>query len=365
MRLLPLPLIIIAPILIILAGCSASHHSGSAIDSDTIFSPLYATGFTITSSPDSACTFLNITTPWQGATGEARSLKIETPARRIVTMSSTHVAMLDALGCGDRVVGVSGLGFICTPSVVARRDSVTDVGYDANIDYEALVSTRPEVVLLYGVNGPHPMENKLEQLGIPYIYIGDYMEQSPIGKAEWIIALGEIVGKRQEAMAFFNAIPPAYNETKALLDLSSVPKPKVMMNTPYGDAWYLPPTGSYMVTLIEDAGGDYLYSQNNSGRSLAVDIEEIYMMAQNADVWLNPGTVQSISELTKSCPRFADVPPVTNHQVYNNNRLTGPSGGNAFYETAIIHPHLVLRDLIKIFHPSLVKEDFEYYQKLQ
>lgn len=348
-----------------ITGCRESHKTTLTVDGDTIFTPAYANGFTITSSPDSATKYLNITTPWQGALEDTRSLKISSPFKRIVTLSSTHVAMLDALGCGDRVVGVSGLDYICSPSVVARRDSIVDIGYDANINYEALIAARPDLVLLYGVYGPHPMEGKLNQLGIPYIYIGDYIEESPIGKAEWIIAMGAITGLQEKAINLFNEIPLAYNATKSLVDTIQNSKPRILLNTPYGDAWYMPPVGSYMVTLIEDAGGEYLFSRNDTGRSIAVDTEEVFMMALSADFWLNPGTSTSLSSLLQSCPRFIETPPVTNRRVYNNNHISGPSGGNAFYETAIIHPQTVLRDLIKIFHPELVKDDFVYYQQLQ
>lgn len=352
--------------LALLGSCKASRSDNSTDDSGDIYTPHYATGFSISSLPDdSTGTVLTVSSPWQGADNETSTLVLASPARRIVTMSSTHVAMLDALGCNDRIVGVSGLDFICTPSLLNRRDSVIDVGYDSNVDYEAIVAAKPDVVLLYGVYGPHPMENKLEQLNIPYIYIGDYMEQSPIGKAEWIVALGEIVGERDRAIEFFNNIPAAYNSIKARLDSITEPAPKVLLNTPYGDAWYMPPVGSYMVTLIEDAGGNYLYSKNDTNRSVAVDMEEIYLMAQEADVWLNPGIEESLDGLAQSCPRFTGVPAVRNHRVYNNNSQQSPIGGNAFYETAVIYPHLVLRDLIKIFHPDLVKEDFEYYRQLQ
>ena len=114
-------------------------------------------------------------------------------------MSSTHIAMLDAIGETGRVVGVSGIDYISNPDIQARRDSVGDVGYEGNINYELLLSLDPDLVLLYGVNGASSMEGKLKELDIPFMYVGDYLEESPLGKAEWLVALSEVIGNGRRA----------------------------------------------------------------------------------------------------------------------------------------------------------------------
>ena len=115
--------------------------------------------------------------------------------------------MLDVLGAVDRVAGVSGIDFISNRYIQAHRDSVGDIGFDGNINYELLLSLDPDIVLLYGVNGASAMEGKLKEVGIPYMYVGDYLEESPLGKAEWLVAISEIIGQRDKGIAIFRDIP--------------------------------------------------------------------------------------------------------------------------------------------------------------
>lgn len=358
-----------------LSGCS-HHKQPRPSFSHTLYQPAYANGFRIYAD-SCGSTVIESINPWQGADSVSTRLRIAAPdaactdgptitapARRIVVMSSTFVAMLDALGATDRIVGVSGIDFISNPLIRARRDSIADVGYDGNIDYERLLSAEPDLVMLYGVNGASAMEGKLTELGIPYIYIGDYLEESPLGKAEWLVAVGEVIGRREEAEKLFASIPESYNTLKAKVAEDTTPRPGVMLNVPYGDAWYMPSTGSYMARLIADAGGNYLYGKDSGNTSGVIDMETAYTLASQADVWINTGTLQSVGEVRTLCPKFADVPCLQAGRVYNHTKRSTPGGGNDFYESAVVRPDLVLRDLVKIFHPDMVTDDFVYYQQL-
>lgn len=94
-------------------------------------------------------------------------------------------------------------------------------------------------------------------------------------------------------------------------------------------------------------------------------MEEAYLLASKADVWLNPGMAQSLADVRSMAPKFTDTPVMKNGAVYNNNRRVTAAGGNDFYESAVVAPDAVLRDLVKIFHPELAEEDFVYYRKLE
>ena len=364
-----------------LTGCGNNGAEASGY-SENVFSPMYATNYEIKGAPGKRSTIIEVRNPWQGADSIVTQLFIarngeEPPrnfhgqvlhgdARRIVAMSSTHVAMLDAIGEGRRVVGVSGLDYITSPTVLARRDIVADVGYEGNINYERLVALNPDLVLLYGVNGASPMEAKLRELGIPFLYIGDYIEESPLGKAEWLVAVAETVGKRLLGEETYSAIPLRYNALAKKVKYLSERNPRVMLNTPYGDSWVMPSTRSYMVRLITDAGGKYVYGRNTGNKSEPVDMEQAYLMTSQADVWLNPGKAHTLKEVEEMCPKFTDTPPFVNGRVYNNNARTGAGGGNDYWESGVVHPDVVLRDLVKIFHPSLVEgHELVYYKKLE
>ncbi|WP_296003004.1 ABC transporter substrate-binding protein [uncultured Alistipes sp.] len=373
-------LAVVALCAIVVAACGRKSVSLEDFDKP-VYMLEYASGFDIQGADSKQSVLLTVTNPWQGADGIAVQLFIardgetapegfdgqvlEGDADRIVAMSSTHIAMLDAIGEVDRVVGVSGIDYISNPDIQARRDRIGDVGYEGNINYELLLSLDPDLVLLYGVNGASGMEPKLRELGIPFIYIGDYLEESPLGKAEWMVALSEVVGCRSEGEKVFAEIPVRYNALKQRVAENALDAPSVMLNMPYGDSWFMPSAGSYAVRLIEDAGGDYIYKKNTGNASTPVDMEEAYLLASAADLWLNVGMASTLGEVKAACPKFADTRCFRNGYVYNNNARTNAAGGNDYFESGVVHPELVLRDLIKIFHPELVEEDFVYYKRLK
>ena len=346
-----------------------------------IYTPEYASGFTIRGADDMESVIITSTNPWQGADSVSTHLFIarngesapegfsgqvlDGDARRIVAMSSTHIAMLDAVGAVNSIVGVSGLDYISNPNILSRRDSVGDVGFEGNINYELLLSLDPDIVLLFGLNGESAMEGKLNELGIPYMYVGDYLEESPLGKAEWLVALSEIIGKREDGVKSFEDIPARYNNLKKSVAEAALESPKIMMNTPYGDSWFMPSTKSYAVQLIHDAGGVYVYGKNTGNASLPIDLEEAYLLTSEADIWINVGMANTLDDVARMCPKFTDTRCFRNGEVFNNNARTNAAGGNDYYESAVVNPDLLLRDLIKIFHPELVEEDFVYYKKLK
>ena len=271
-------------------------------------------------------------------------------------MSSSHVAMFDALGEVRRISGVSGIDYISNTYVNEHRycGEVRDVGYDTNLNFELLASMRPDLVLLYGVTGENTVvTGKLRELGIPYIYVGDYMEESPLGKAEWLMVAAELCNVRDKGAETFRGIAARYNALKTrIAGAARSPRPKVMLNTPYRDTWFMPSSRSFMVRLIEDAGGEYVYTKNASDTSVAVDLEEAYLLASAADTWINVGPCNTLAELTAQNPKFADVPAVRNRQVFNNNRRQTPAGGSDFWESGVIRPDLVLHDLCAVFNPK-------------
>lgn len=354
---------IAAAICFFTTGCGGKNDTAAVYDT-TLYSPEYAKGFAIVCDKDSVPAIM-IRNPWQGADSVSICYRLEKPAERIVAMSSTFVAMLESLGAVDRIVGVSGRGYISSDAIRNRGDKVADVGYDTGVDYEKLVMLEPDVVLLYGVNGPSPIEEKLKELAIPYIYIGDYLEESPLGKAEWVVAIGEIIGKRKESEDIFAGIAKRYNTRKERYSRSSV-RPKVMINAPYNDSWWMPSTSNYMAQLIADAGGDYIYKENTGNSSKVIDIEEAYMLMSDADVWINPGQAFTKAEVAAMAPRLTDTRVFTGGEVYNNNRRSSPAGGNDFYESGVMHPDVILDDLNRVFHPER-SDSYQpvYYRRLQ
>ena len=370
-------------ILCAIVWCMCSCGSSGNIDDYNlaIYTPTYATGFRIVGAEGKQSTIIRVTNPWQSANdvetmlfiaraGEKapagfRGQVLQGGAKRIVCMSSSHIAMLDAIGAVECVVGVSGKSFITNPYVVAKGDSVADVGYDGNINFELLIAQQPDIVLLYGVTGTCVMQSKLEELGIPYIYIGEYVEEDPLGKTEWLVVLAEIIGKREQGIACFSEVPQRYAHLKSIAKASTSPMPKVMLNTPYADSWFMPSTTSYLARLIADAGGDYIYQKNTSNHSLPINLEEAALLTTEADIWLHVEGVSSLQDLRNQYPKFAKMPCVQRGEVYNCDKRRVTDGGNDYWESGVVQPDVVLRDLIKIFHPELISEEFVYYRKIE
>lgn len=362
---------------------SACHHSEPfdvELFNEVLYSPRYAVGFEIRRHAESGASLIISTDPWQGAEEVSYKLlldpnnhfadnadiqRINAPAERILCMSSSHIAMLDALGEVESVVGVSGIDFISNDYITANRHKIGDVGYDNNINYELLIAIDPDLVLLYGINAANSVENKLRELGIPFAYIGEYVESSPLGKAEWMVAVGEIVGKREQSIDHFGSIETRYNAVAESIreHIANTPRPKVMLNTPYRDSWFLPSKNSYMVQLIEQAGGNTFTADGDGNSSAPIDIEQAILYATQSDIWLNPSGCNSIAELVRLNPKFADTPPITNGKVWNNNARQTPMGGSDFWESGVVRPDMILQDLATILHPEIMPEHDLYYHK--
>ena len=359
-------------ILYIIVLCAALFTScrevGTTPDTEPLYTPRYAKGFTIERDKANGTRYLVVKDPWQGADNITLFYPINTPAQRIVAMSSSYVAMLDAIGCTERIVGVSGAQFISTPRAVERigRGEIADVGFDGAFDFERISAMRSDLVLLYGISSEDKgISNKLKELNIPYIYIGEYLESEPLGKTEWVVALGYLCGREEEARALFAETESRY---LAIRDKAhgTTHRPLVMLNTPYRDAWFMPPTESYMVRLIEEANGEYIYKGNSSTSSTPISLEEALLLAKRADFWLNVGHHRSLTSLRMATPLFGDVPAVRNQRVYNNTRRNTPNGGSDFWESGAVKPDVILADLVKILHGDTThKEELYYYEQLQ
>lgn len=360
-------------------SCITRNKTSLETFNQEVYTPEYASGFKILGAEERTSTLIQIANPWQGAenvkinyfisrNGEQAPAGYTGPvipggAKQIVCMSSSYIAMLDALGEIERIVGVSGIDYISNPTILAHKDSIKDMG--AEMNYELLVGLKPDVVLLYGIGDAQTaVTEKLQELFIPYIYMGEYLEESPLGKAEWMVVLAEITNTREKGIEIFQEIPKRYHALKALTD-SIQERPTVMFNTPWNDSWVMPSTQSYMTRLITDAGAESIYKENTTNSSMPIGLETAYKLIQKADYWLNVGSVTSLKELKAVNPKFADAKAVREKTVYNNNLRITRNGGNDYWESAVVEPDVVLRDLIHIFHPELVSDSLYYHRHLE
>ncbi len=371
---------------LVFVACAGEPARSLEEFSTVVYEPSYATGFDLRGAEGAASTLLTVRNPWQGAEGVEKRLFIsregerapegfdgevvEGSAERVVCMSSTYVAMIDALDCTERVVGVSGIDFIYNTRVreAASEGRVHDVGHDSDINFELLLTLQPDLVLLYGVSGENGVANaKLDELNIPYLYLGDYVEESPLAKAEWTVAVAEILGVRERGEKLFEGIESRYLELRERVEESVTERPTVMFNTPYRDTWYMPSSRSYAVRIVEDAGGRYVYDGNHGTASQPIDLEQAYVLTREADYWINVGQYATLEDLRRDNPRFVGAKAVREGRVYSSDRRRTAKGGSDFWESAVVNPDVVLSDLVAILHPelNLVSEELTYYKRIE
>lgn len=350
---------------------------------EVVYTPQFAEGYEVVST-EGASTVLRVLSPWPGSADVVKELFIardgekapdgfggtclKSSPKRVVCMSSSHIAFLDAIGEVESVVGVSGADYISNSYIRdgIRKGRVKEVGYDANINYERLVALNPDLVMIYGTSGENgALTAKLSELKIPYVYISDHAEISPLGRSEWIVALGEIFDKRAEAEEIFGEIGERY-EGLRLRAISLEGSPKVMLNAPYKDSWFVPADNSYMVRLIEDAGAEYLCKGTNSDLSRPISAESAYVYLSKADFWLHPNALRDVVSLKAECPKFAECRVVSEGGVYNCTARSTSAGGSDFWESGALRADLVLADLIAIFHPEEANgHSLYYYEQLR
>lgn len=344
---------------------------------------LYAKGFQIDRYKDFK--ILSVFNPWQHAKGVVYkyiltkdlntipdSLKkydiIVTPVKRVVCLSTTHLAFIKELNEMDAVCGVSAPEYIYDSLTLQKvaKGQIRNVGYDQALDIETVISMKPDFVMAYGVGSESSGQfQRLKQLGIKVVFNAEYLERTPLGKAEWINFVGAFFDKEDTASLYFRKT--ASNYEALLKSASSVSKkPMVLCGLPWKGVWYVPGGKSYASNFIYDAGGDYLWKEDTGSESLPLSLETVMERSNMADFWINPGSVSNSTEIIAIDPRMKNIRSLQTKRIFNFNLRQSPGGGNDFWESGVVHPDWILKDLIAIFHPELVpNHTFVYYQNLK
>ncbi|MBC7863854.1 MAG: ABC transporter substrate-binding protein, partial [Bacteroidia bacterium] len=228
----------------------------------------------------------------------------------------------------------------------------------------------PDLIITYGMGNPETDVNrKISEAGIPIAISIDHLETSPLARANWIKFVAAFFEKGELADSIVNEIEKKYTDLKAMANplssAKSAPKPKVLTEIKLNDTWFVPGGKSFMAELLNDAGADYIWRDNEKTGSLTLSYEEVYLKALEADYWLNLSNWNSLKDCNAQDERNINFKAFKNKNLYNNNAILNKEGGNAYWETGLISPDEILADLIKIFHPDLLPEHkLKYYKKL-
>jgi len=300
--------------------------------------------------------------------GHPNAQVIPIPISSFIAMSSMHVGMADFLEIADRITGLGSFQYINAPLVRANiaAGKTKQVGLDGNLNNELLISMHPGLIM--GMSNPQATTAKYKILmdaGIPVILNAEWLESTPLGRAEWVKLMAALVNKEDLVNKKFDSMVRSYD---SLVQLASQAKehPHVIIGLPFKGSWFIPAGDSYMAHFIRDAGGGYKWGDTKGVGSLALNFEAVAPEALTADFWLNIGYVDSKQDITAKDPRFASFKSFRTGQLYNNNKKTNDIGSNDYWESGAVNPQILLADMISILHPELLPGHTSvYYKQLQ
>jgi iron complex transport system substrate-binding protein len=279
--------------------------------------------------------------------------------QRIVCTSATHVGFLHELGMKDKIVGV------CDPSLIysltdEERQRITNIGTDIQLNMEALLMCQPDVVIMSTYAQQDDRAKQIEALGIPVFYCHEWMESSPLARAEWIRVFGALTGCIDKADAIFNSVRQDYITYRQSADKSS--SRSIMSGMSFRGTWYVPAGGTFMGTLFRDAGAEYKFVNDPSTSSLPLSMEQSIEAFSETDIWVGCDA-RSLQELAAIDQKHTWFRSYQNGEVYNFLRRTTSSGANDFWESGVVHPERILHDLQQVLTGK--KTDLYYMMQLK
>ena len=322
---------------------------------------------------------------------------VRTPVERSAVFIAPHCQLMYELGCQQAIRGVCDLNYINIPDVRKRaasagnassgnasaQNSIVDCGSSMAPDIERIIALKPEAILV------SPFENsggygKLDKLRIPLIEAADYMESSPLGRAEWMKFYGMLfgkdknistvsagkasttaAGKASEAAAgkaseatllascelradsLFAQIEKEYLDLKA--EAGKLPKGlSILTERKTGGVWYVPGGQSTIGILLKDANARYIFSDDKHSGSLPMSPEQILAKGKQVDVWAFKyfgGAPLSQVQLLQEYDGYKALAAFNRGNIYQVDTSTVP-----YFELTSFHPELLLREFIILAH---------------
>ena len=283
---------------------------------------------------------------------------IHVPVERIVCLSTTQVGMLEVLDATDRIVGMSGTQWVYSDIVRhwIEQGQIREIGQESGLNKELLIQMQPDVILGYasGIAGYDEVDG-LSQLGLPVVLIQEFTELHPLGMAEWVKLVALLLDEPVMGEGYFTGVVNRYDSLTQKAARLSVDR-VAMTGLPYRGEWTVSGGRSFAAQYIHDAGGRYLWEDNEQTGNFPVSLEEVLLKAEKADVWLNPGGALSMQDIIDIDPRLENIPAFKHNEVFSNQNRLNAAGGNDYWESAVVHPDEILDDLIRILCPQEAPE---------
>jgi iron complex transport system substrate-binding protein len=294
----------------------------------------------------------------------ASAPRVEVPVRSLYSGSTTHLPLLADLGRVGVLTGVAQPGHVTNAEVRARIAAGDLTGYAAGqeVDTEKVVAAGPDVLMTGGTEdkayGP------LRRAGIAVVANAEWLEATPLARAEWIKLMAALTGTEATAARVFDGIEARYTAVAAKARGAST-RPNVLTGTVFQGTWSVPGGGGYAARLIADAGGTYPWAGTAGTASRQLHVEAVLADAGAATPWLVDADWKTLADARRTDPRVAELAAYRGGAVWSSTRDVGPGGGNNYWERGVTRPDEVLADLVAILHPELMPgHAFRYYRRV-
>lgn len=288
---------------------------------------------------------------------------VTVPVRSLFSSSTTHLSLLVDLGRLDVLAGVSRLKDLIGADLAKRAATglVREFAASSVIDAELVVSSQPSLLMTGGAVSASLAV--IRNAGVPVVADTEWLEQTALARAEWLKYMALFLNEERKAQGLYSAMKDRYRALSARA--AAVPlsgRPLVMTGRSTRGTFAIAGGRSYVAALIRDAGGRYAWADNTAAGAASVDLEAQIQRGANADIWINGGGWTSLAAMLEDEPRYAEFKAYRQGQVWVYDRRVTTTGGNDYWSRSVTHPDLVLADLMKIFHGSLMADHgFEWY----
>lgn len=368
--------------------CKPQKKDESIPSSEHLSTPIseekndYAKGFSIQKQANDI-TLITVFTPWPGAIKEykyalipkeklaaitldknAYDAIVATPVEKIVVTSTTHIPALESLGVLHTLKGFPDTEYVSSEKarVLIEQKKIKELGSNHNLNTEMLIDLQPELVVGFSINDKNSAYETVQKAGIPVVYNGDWTEETPLGKAEWIKFFAPFFGLEDKANTIFSTIKTDYNEVKELAK-NTQEHPSVMAGAIYQGVWYMPGGQSWAATFIDDANANYIWKDTQDTGSLSLSLESVIEKGNEADFWIAPAQYTSYQAMIGDSEHYNSFTAFKNRKVFTFSKTVGATGGLLYYELAPNRPDLVLKDLVHIFHPDVLPNYTPFFFK--
>jgi iron complex transport system substrate-binding protein len=293
---------------------------------------------------------------------------IEVPIQEIVVTSTTHIPMVELLQEETAIVGFPFAKYVSSEKTrfLIDEGKIREIGKENSLNTEILLDLQPELVVGYSVSSADKSLTTIKKAGIHVIYNADWLEKTPLGRAEWIKFFGVLFDKEKQADSIFKEIESNYLEAKKIAFTSTKKSTILSGAIMSGDIWNLPAGDSFVAQFLKDANLEYPWKNVKGKGSLSLSFESVFEKGKEADFWIAPGYFSSKKQLLESNKIYAEFDAFKNDKIYTPTLKKGKTGGVIYYELAPTRPDLVLKDLIKITQPELLPNyELTFFEKMK